>query len=162
MNAPFMGARTVLALALAVLSGLAAVPAVAADAGHAHEAQPGKLKLDHGRKWATDEALRRGMTAIRAAMAARLDAIHRNTLAAADYRALGVTVEQEVARIVAECKLEPRADAMLHVVIADLMAGAEAMQGKAKTTPAAGAHKVVQALDAYGSYFDHPGWAALK
>lgn len=162
MNAAFMRVGTVLVLAFTVLSGLATVPAVAADAGHAHAASPGKLHLDHGRKWPTDEPLRRGMSAIRAAMAERIDAIHQNKLAAADYQALGAIVDQEVARIVAECKLAPRADAMLHVVIADLMAGAEAMQGKAKTKPAAGAQKVVQALNAYGKYFDHPGWQALK
>lgn len=144
------------------LAAAASLPARAVDAGHAHEITPGKLHLDHDKKWTTDEALRRGMGAIRAAMAERLEAIHQNKLAAADYRALGATVEREVARIVAECKLEPRADAMLHLVIADLMAGAEAMQGKSKTAPSAGARQVVQALNNYGKYFDHPGWMVLK
>lgn len=157
-----MSTGRILFAVVALVFGTAGSPAWAVDAGHAHEARPGKLQLDHGKKWATDEPLRRGMSAIRAAMAERIEAIHQNKLAAADYKALGTTVDQEVARIVAECKLEPRADAMLHVVIADLMTGAEAMQGKTKTKPAAGAQKVVQALNAYGKYFDHPGWQALK
>ena len=157
------GARVaVRCLAVFFLAIAGSLPARAADAGHAHDVVPGKLHLDHGRKWATDEPLGRGMSAIRAAMSERIEAIHRNKLAAADYRALGATVDQEVARIVAECKLEPRADAMLHLVIADLMVGAEVMQGKAKAKPSAGAQKVVQALNAYGKYFDHPGWEALK
>jgi hypothetical protein len=83
-------------------------------------------------------------------------------MTAEQYRALGTTVEQEVARIVAECKLEPKADAMLHVVIGDLVAGAEGMQGKGQIKPAAGARQVVQALNAYGRFFEHPGWQGLK
>jgi len=159
-----MNTRKVLVFVFTAWVGVAGVPAPAATAAHTHEAAPAKLQLDHGKKWATDEPLRRGMGAIRAAMAERLDAIHRNKLTADEYRALGATVDQEVARIVAECKLEPKADAMLHLVIADLMAGAEVMQGKAKTKakPLSGAHKVVQALNAYGKYFDHPGWEGLK
>jgi hypothetical protein len=153
-----------LAVLFAALVGIAGAPVLAVGGVHSHESYPAKLRLDSGKKWATDEPLRRGMSAIRAAMAERIEAIHRNKMTADQYRALGATVDQEIARIVAECKLEPKADAMLHLVIADLMAGAEGMQGKAKTKlkPAAGAHRVVQALNAYGKYFDHPGWEALK
>ncbi len=144
--------------------GLVGTPALAVGGAHSHDSHPAKLQLDSGKKWATDEPLRRGMSAIRAAMAERIEAIHRNKMTAEQYRALGATVDQEVARIVAECKLEPKADAMLHIVIAELMTGAEGMQGKAQTKlkPVAGAHRVVQALNAYGKYFEHPGWEALK
>jgi len=150
------------ASAFAVVLGMTGLPVLAVDATHTHEAHPAKLQLDQGRKWATDEPLRRGMGAIRAVMAERIEAIHRNRLSAEEYRAAGVAIEQEVARIVAECKLEPKADAMLHIVIADLLAGADVMQGKVKAKPVAGAHKVVQALNAYGKYFEHPGWQGLK
>jgi hypothetical protein len=52
---------------------------------------------------------------------------------------------------------------MLHLVIADMLAGADAMSGKdRKATRQAGAVQVVQALDSYGEYFDHPGWRNLK
>jgi hypothetical protein len=50
---------------------------------------------------------------------------------------------------------------MLHLVVADLLAGADVMQGKAKGQAAEGAHKVVVAANSYGRYFDHPGWKAL-
>jgi hypothetical protein len=67
-----------------------------------------------------------------------------------------------VAYIVANCRLSPDADAMLHLVIAELLAGADAMEGKAKgANPGAGADKVIQALDDYGRHFDHPGWQPL-
>jgi hypothetical protein len=128
--------------------------------GHAHE-PPAKLELDHGRPWATDAPLRRGMDALRAAFAGRLAAIHAGTLAPGDYAALGATIEGEVATIVAECQLEPKADAVLHVIVAELLAAADVLQGRAPGTPAAGAHRAVVALNDYGRYFDHPQWQAL-
>jgi hypothetical protein len=129
--------------------------------GHAHES-PAKLELDHGRPWATDAPLRRGMEALRAAFADRLAAIHAGTLAPGDYAALGATIEGEVATIVAECKLEPRADAVLHVIVAELLTAADVLQGRAPGTPEAGAHRAVIALNDYGRYFDHPQWQALQ
>jgi hypothetical protein len=39
--------------------------------------------------------------------------------------------------------------------------GADAMQGKSKTKPAAGAVQAVRAVNQYGKYFDHPGWKPL-
>ena len=64
---------------------------------------------------------------------------------------------------VSTCKLEPKADAQLHLVIADILQGVEAMEGKAKKMKRqAGALKVAGALEKYNSYFDHPGWQPLK
>lgn len=154
---------TPLSLALAAAFALgAASPALAADP-HQHPAgAPTRLALDHGKKWATDEPLRKGMTAIRGALAAKEDGIHKGTLSPADYKALGAAVEGEVATIVAQCKLEPAADANLHLIVAELLAGADAMQGKSATKPATGAVHTVQAVNRYGQYFDHPGWKPLR
>lgn len=59
--------------------------------------------------------------------------------------------------------LEPKADAQLHLIIADIGEGIEAMEGKAKKVKRqAGAIKVVGALEKYGSFFDHPGWQPIK
>ena len=130
-------------------------------AGHAHEA-PAKLELDHGRPWATDAPLRKGMDALRAAFAGRLAAIHAGTLAPDGYAALGAKIEGEVGTIVAECRLEPKADGVLHVIVAELLAAADVLLGRAPGTPAAGAHRAVIALNDYGRYFDHPQWQALQ
>jgi hypothetical protein len=48
------------------------------------------------------------------------------------YNALAAKLNTEVGGIVAQCKLEPKADEQLHLVIADVLSGAEAMQGKTK------------------------------
>lgn len=143
---------------------LAAPPALAADAHHhdEHAAHGATLQLDNGRKWPSDAALRKSMSALRAAFAGKIHAIHAGKLPPEGYRELGSRVEGAVANIVAECKLEPKADAMLHIVVADLIAGADVMQGRAAGKPMEGAHKAVTALNAYGRHFEHPDWKPLK
>jgi hypothetical protein len=154
--------RTLLAVAFVTAFALGTgAPTIAADP-HQHAAgEPSKLVLDHGKKWATDEPLRKYMSEIRAALAAKQGGIHKGTLAPEDYKALGTLVEARVANIVAECKLPPAADANLHLVVAELIAGADAMQGKSKAAPAAGAVQAVRAANRYGTYFNHPGWKPL-
>lgn len=151
-----------LTLFAVLMAALTALP-VAAVEDHSQHQAPGhtQLSLDHGHKWATDKPLRDGMTHIRATMAGNLEQIHQDNLTAEQYHALGAAIQQQVSSIIAQCKLDPQADAMLHIVLADLLAGADAMQGKGTMTPASGAHKVVEAMNAYGEYFNHPGWRSL-
>jgi hypothetical protein len=149
------------ALAAALFALGASQPGFAADT-HSHAAEtPATLALDHGKKWATDAPLRQRMGEIRALLAAQIDPIHAGKLTPAGYAALGAAVEQKVANIVAECKLPPAADAMLHLIVADLVAGADVMQGKVAGNPVEGAHKVVTAANAYGRYFNDAGWKPL-
>ena len=152
--------RSLLTTALIAAFGVGA-PTFAADS-HQHAAgEPTKLVLDHGKKWPTDEPLRKNMSEIRAALAAKAVAIHKGTLTPDDYKALGTLVQAHVASIVTECKLEPAADENLHLIVAELSAGADARQGKAKVTPAAGAVQTVGAVNQYGRYFKHPGWKPM-
>lgn len=141
------------------------LPALAQTAAPAHDhaaASPPQLALNQGRKWATDEPLRTGMSRIRGLVEPQLGAAHAGKLTPAQYRELATRVEAEVGGIVAHCKLEPQADAMLHRVIADIGAGNDAMAGKdARTRPALGLVKVAQAVNRYGSHFDHPGFKPI-
>jgi hypothetical protein len=152
----------------ALLAALAlAATAHIAAAGETHEHGHGagevqKLRLDAGRKWATDAPLRQAMDEINRALAEALPLIHRNRFDDAQYRALAATVNRQVAFTVDNCHLEPRADAMLHLVIADLVAGAGTMQGASGRPPYDGVSQVAKALLAYGKYFQHPGWKAPK
>lgn len=60
-------------------------------------------------------------------------------------------------------KLDKGADAMLHLVLAEIIAGVEAMEGKDKKLDGrSGAAKVMHALGNYDRYFDRPGWQPLK
>ena len=155
--------RSIMTAALAAAFALGGAPAFAADAhDHAHgAAAPAELTLNQGKKWTTDEPLRKRMGEIRTLMAGKIPAIHGGKLSVAEYQALGVAVEQKVGAIVAECKLPPEADAMLHLIVADLVSGADIMQGKAPGNPADGAHRVATAANAYGEYFDDAGWKPL-
>ncbi len=141
----------------------AGVPAFAADA-HQHAADElTQLTLDHGRKWATDEPLRKGMTEIRNAVAADQDAIHAGKMSAARYDALAKKIDGQLADVVQNCKLPPAADAQLHLVLAEVIRGQEAIKGQDKKLDRrAGVVKVIGALDAYNKHFDHPGWRGLK
>ena len=142
--------KTAIAIAIALsFAGPAAYGQAAHDHGHA--AEEAKLVLNQGKKWPTDAPLRQGMENIRAALGGGMK-----------YGALATKVNTEVAGIVQNCKLEPAADAQLHLVIAEVLAGVEAMEGKVKgETRREGAEKVARALQAYGEHFDHAGWKHL-
>ena len=154
--------------ALIVLSLASAAPALAAnnaahDHSHDHGGKPAALQLNAGKKWETDAPLRKAIGEIRQSMAASLDAIHNNRLPAKEYGALAHKVESAVGDMVANCKLGTQADEQLHIIIADLLAGAEQMTGKEKQSkPRDGAVKVIGALDKYGKYFDDAGYQPFK
>ena len=131
--------QAVFAAALTLAFGAPAFAAGGADS-HDHAAGEAKLVLNQGKKWETDAPLRQGMENIRSAVAKGMNS-----------DALAKKVEAEVAGIVQNCKLEPAADEQLHIVIADLLAAAEARD----------AGRVKQALNAYGEHFDHAGWKRL-
>lgn len=157
-------AKHIISFAVALTIGIA-VPASAAQQGtHDHgPAAVSGLQLNSGKKWATDEPLRQGMSRIQTSVGSRLTAAHADKLSGTQYGEVAKEVTAQVAYIVQTCKLEPAADAVLHVIVGDMLAGADAMQGKVKgSAPRTGFVKVVQALDNYAAYFEHPGWKPLK
>ncbi|MDD5384693.1 MAG: hypothetical protein PHG89_07410 [Gallionella sp.] len=135
----------------------------AQDHSHSHDAgELAQLTLNDGKKWATDDNLRQGMSRIRDALAAELPAIHSGKATAEQYRALAQKTNDQIAFMVKNCKLEQKADAMLHLVLADIIAGADAMMTPDGNKARKGAEKVAGALDSYGTYFAHPGWHGVK
>ncbi len=151
------------ALAAAALTTALGGTALAQTVRHDHDgATPQALSLNDGRKWPTDAPLRAGMKNIRNLVEPELDAAHAGTLDAARYQQLASRIETEVGGIVANCKLEPKADAMLHLVIADIGQGTDAMAGKDdQLRPALGLTKVARAVNQYGSHFDDAGFKPL-
>lgn len=135
------------------VAGFAAEP-------HAHAgAAAVQLKLDNGKKWQTDDALRRGMSEIRTAMADSLTPIHRKKFTPKQYEALAARVQTQIDYVVGNCKLPEAADAQLHLVLERIIDGVAEM--KAPSGRDQGAVKIVQALDLYGKYFNHAGWKPL-
>ncbi len=124
---------------------------------HSHHEPQGvaALKLNAGNKWVTDAPLRAAMANIYQTMSAALEKIHHGTLSDTIYDALAATTQQEVANMVSQCKLPPDTDAQLHLVIAELLLGADAMAGKHESlSREQGAAKVMDALKNYSIFFE--------
>jgi hypothetical protein len=140
--------------------GLVLAPTgVVAAEPHAHAAAV-EIKLDNGKKWPTDEALRRGMGEIRTAMSDALAPIHANKFSRGAFDKLAGRVQGQIDYVTANCKLPEEADYQLHVVLEQILDGIAVM--KADKGRADGAVKIVQALELYGSHFNHAGWKPLK
>lgn len=146
-------------IAAAVFAALPATAATSAhEHGHGHHASQSRLTLDDGRKWATDEPLRREMAELRDA----LTFARKGRMTDAEYRALGDVVEYRVGRIVEECKLAPAADANLHVLVTELVGAADDLRAPGKAHAHHALRRATIALNEYGQYFDHPGWKPLR
>lgn len=102
------------------------------------------------------------MDGINQAMATALPLIHKDRFSDSDYAALASTINRKVGYAIEHCKLDAKADAMLHLVIAELMAGAEMMEGKTTAAHHDGAARVRRALESYGKYFQHPNWKVAR
>lgn len=136
---------------------------LAADSHDHGSAKQHKVELNAGKKWATDAPLRQAMTALRTSTTAILPSAHAGKASAENYDAYGKVVAGQVTYIVQNCKLDPKADAQLHLVIGDIMTGAAIAEGKQPDQQrASGVVKVAQALNAYGKHFDHGGWQAIR
>lgn len=143
-----------------------ALPSHAAEDHHHHHHgsdAPQTLQLNAGKKWPTDDALRQGMGAIRALAETALPTAHAGKLAPAGYDALARETNRHIAHIIENCKLDPKADAQLHLILADLNAGVDIVEGKQPgQARAAGVVKISRSLNAYGKHFNHAGWRMIK
>ena len=145
---------------LGFVAGLSG-PALAAPQ-HSHESAPQhalEMRLDKGRKWLTDAPLRQGMSEIRAAVSSSLARIHKGQFTPAEYAALGDRIQAQIDYVTANCRLPEEADIQLHVPLTSIIEGVAVM--KEETGQEQGALKVIQALNAYGEYFEHPGWERI-
>ncbi len=133
------------------------------DAHEHHGTAAVGLTLDDGKKWKTDEALREGMTKIKDALSPSLKLIHENKLGKQQYTELSDEIGVAVQSIFKNCKLEPKADAVLHVVLAKILKGSSEMKaGSTVKLRRTGAVEVLGALEQYAKYFDHPSWNGFR
>ena len=123
----------------------------ATDVGHAHEAIDTMLRLDGGQPWAADASLVEGMGRIRDAVdeASARPALDRDLAAS-----LARSVRDQVNFLIANCRLEPDADATLHVFIARLLHAAAALEEDPASS--AGLPQMQHTLHEYPKYFAHP------
>lgn len=137
---------------------------LSAEEKHDHGAAPAvqELQLNNGKKWETDAPLRTGMSKLKDVVASRLDEIHNGKMTKAQYTELAAKITEQTEFIFKNCKLSPKADAQLHMILVPILDGTRAMK---EAEPAAereqGAVKVVKALSQYPKYFNHAGWKPL-
>ncbi|MBF0191990.1 MAG: hypothetical protein HQL99_12750 [Magnetococcales bacterium] len=117
------------------------------------------LTLNNGKPWQTDAALRKGMEAIQRDIKEALPRIRSGALSNRQYVALAKKMHQHINQITKNCKLTPEADTQLHLVLSEVIQGADAME--AQMGQSSGAAMIVHALDLYGRHFDHVGWKPL-
>ena len=151
--------KSIISMAIALCLVLGA-PAFAAEPhAHGNKAAAVHLRLDNGKKWQTDDVLRRGMSEIRTVLAESLTPIHENVFTPKQYDALAARIQAQIDYVVSNCKLPEKADQQLHLVLEQIIEGVAEM--KAATRPSQGAAKIARALAQYGEYFDHVGWRPL-
>lgn len=148
---------TVLAVALALAApGIAAAQSTTHD-GHA--ASTLEITLNDGAKWQGDQNMLTGMSAIHGTMTANLDAIHAGSLPADAAKGMAADVQKQIDFMVENCVLAPEVDEQFHIILGEVMTGVSALQeGEVES----GAVTIVQALNAYGEHFEHPGWQVLE
>lgn len=152
------------------LTWLHAPAALAADdhAAHSHDlhavdSEPKALSLNNGKKWSTDDPLRKGMSNIRDALERHRHVAHAGKPSAAQYTTLARSIHAETGYIFQNCKLDKKADEALHVILADVLSSAAMIEGKQKGVGREqGVVRAADALDRYGRSFDHPGWESAR
>lgn len=122
--------------------------------GHDDHAATTTLTLNDGKKWATDAPLRQGMQRIQALIKPLEGNAHGVSPEQAAQVAKGV--QDEVNTMIKNCKLVPKADATLHVLIVEMLKGAEALTAKPASNQ--GLSSIQKAIEQYPLYFDHPDW----
>ena len=147
-------------LAAAALLLLAAVSAPPALAQHSHEhPAPAVAQAAPAQRWDTDVPLRTGMAKIRAAVDA-LQHYERGHMGPEQAVEQATQIQQQIAYLVANCKLQPQADAALHVIIAELGAGAQALKDNPADLSVIAPMR--QALQHYPRQFNDPTWVQAE
>jgi len=123
---------------------------------HDHHKPSIGLHLNQGQRWATDAPLRQGMSNVREALILAVHADTTHPLSAAEADKLADAIRTQADYLVANCVLAPEADAVLHVLLGQLLEGAESL--RLKPTDEAGLHNIITALKDYPAYFKHEGW----
>ncbi|WP_417666115.1 hypothetical protein [Pseudidiomarina sp.] len=129
---------------------------------HEHDGQTHKLELElnQGKRWTIDESLHIGMTSLKREIEINLEAIHNNQFSAVQYQELAGSLNDHLNFLFKNCKLEPKADAQLHILLARIMNGVE--QIKSDDNQKQGVVLIIQSLQEYPVYFEDSNWQSLK
>lgn len=122
-----------------------------------------KIQLDHGKKWATDTALRKGMDEINKIIAPHFSNVQENTSNSELFITMANKIDNQIQFIFKNCKLSPKADAQLHILMVQMLDGVKNMKDSSEISKQRlGFLKIVEAINSYGDHFDHPNWNILQ
>ncbi|MCC7403691.1 MAG: DUF3307 domain-containing protein [Bdellovibrionales bacterium] len=115
-----------------------------------------ELKLNQGKKWPTDKALRQNMTAIQKLMNDSMAKIHEGQFADGDYLKLADQVDGNLKDIFKNCKLPVEADAQLHVILAEMTKQLMVLKktGASPEQKHEAAMAIMDSHHSYETYFD--------
>jgi len=134
----------------------------AEDHHHDHKKHKASVKLKPGQKYESDAPLRTHMGNIRAQLQTKMSDVHQGKMQSQDYRELSDKIDKSVQSIFKECKLKEEADAALHTILAEIMAGSAAMKSEGGSEArAAGFLKIAKGLESYALRFKDPSWKPL-
>lgn len=121
----------------------------------AHHDKTMALTLNNGKKWEVDQVMKENMEAIHTEYE-KTHALHKKKkAAAADYETLSTTITQSAEKIAANCKMEKKMDDTFHVLLGDMMSGAEELKDQAKSNKTKAMEKIHHSLHNYKKYFNH-------
>lgn len=147
-------------ITLAITTPLhAQTPVTEHSHGHDQNANAA-LTLDHGKKWQSDIPLRQGMKSINDAVMKNVDAFHHDKLTKYDAEKIAQHINNQVTYLVSNCKLQPNADATLHVIIGELLTGASVLEKEPQSMR--GLPAIVKALQQYSEYFEDNDWNGVE
>lgn len=112
-----------------------------------------------GQRWATDEPLRDGMGRIRQAVT-MLEHLEMGHVDPKQAPAFADQIQSAVNDMIANCKLDPDADAALHGLLVKFIAGADAVRTGPVTLDKL--KPMQDALAQYPTQFDDPTWDAAS
>lgn len=115
-----------------------------------------EIELNDGRKWDTDDSLRRGMNAIRHAFVSIHEEVRTGKAGAFDYQYLSDAITVQLDTTSNIVRLNPEARAQAEIIFANLRHAAELLTDSDRPTD--GMHLIHDVFVAYGETFEHPGW----
>lgn len=117
------------------------------------------LQLDHGKPWATDASLRQGMERVYKAVSLAQTASVDGVLNKAVAQTLSAEIDGSLAFMFEHCRLDPEADANLHILLERLMHASDSL--KESLSSADGLSEALNVLEIYPHYFAHPEWTPV-
>ena len=118
------------------------------------------LELNSGKKWPTDQAMRQGMEKIHKFVLEAIPKSKGKNAPDLTDKTVADGIKSEIDKVIANCKLSPKADSTFHVILADVLGGVANLKGDGGIIrkPSDSYAQIAKGLNNYNNFFDHPGF----